>query len=58
LKDDEKLLVISHGRISRAMLCSGVIDGKKPGAGFMNTMYLDNAQAIPVHFEGTKAVYF
>lgn len=43
VQEDQKLLVISHGRIMRAMLSSGVVEGKKPGTGFADTMYIDNA---------------
>ena len=57
VKDDEKLLVISHGRIMRAMLSSGVVEGKKPGAGFKDTMYFDNAQLVPMYFKEGKATH-
>lgn len=54
---DEKLLVVSHGRLMRAMLSDGVVEGKKAGSGFANTFYVDNTQCIPTYFTGSKPTH-
>jgi broad specificity phosphatase PhoE len=54
---DEKILVVSHGRFMRAMLSDGVMEGKKAGAGFANTFYVDNTQCIPTYFIGAKPTH-
>jgi hypothetical protein len=51
------MLMVGHGRITRAMLSSGVVEGKKPGSGFANTFYIDNAQMVPLYFEGEKPTF-
>ena len=54
---EEKLLVIGHGRIMRAMISEGVIEGKKAGSGFANTFYIDNTQCVPIYFDGSKPTH-
>ena len=46
------MLIVAHARILRAFLSEGVVEGKSPGAGFVNPIFMANAQIIRVVMEG------
>ena len=44
------MLLVAHARILRATLATGVDDGKRPGAGFVNPVWIKNAEILDCHF--------
>lgn len=53
---DRQVLVVAHARILRALLSEGVVEGRNPGAGFLNPIFMANAQAIKAKLEGSKVL--
>lgn len=47
VSNDNKLLVISHARILRALLAKGVLENCVPGGGFINPIFFDNSEMLP-----------
>lgn len=54
ITNDSKVLVVAHARILRALMADGTLEGKKPGAGFVNPIFFENAQIIGVKFEDSQ----
>jgi hypothetical protein len=44
------VLLVAHARILRATLATGVEEGKRPGAGFLNPVWIKNAEILDCHF--------
>ncbi len=40
---DKLVLVVAHARILRAFLSEGVVEGRSPGGGFVNPIFMTNA---------------
>jgi phosphohistidine phosphatase SixA len=47
----EKLLVVSHSRLMRALFSTGVVEGKPAGFGFKNARWIRNAQIVNVQVD-------
>ena len=51
------MLVVSHGRIIRAVLSKGYVEGKKPELGLANPKFYKNLEIVPVIASDNDFVY-
>jgi hypothetical protein len=47
----DKLLVVTHARLMRALFSNGVEEGKPAGQGFKNAKWIRNAQIVDIQVD-------